>query len=73
VPANAANGSTPLMTLLPRHYHANHKALSDQIGRRFHFMPRDRAIIFRDLVGKLDVVNIECAKALAEANTTLIG
>ena len=25
-------------------------------------MPRDGAIIFRDLVGKLDVLNIECAK-----------
>ena len=25
-------------------------------------MPRDGAIIFRDLVGKLDVLNVECAK-----------
>ena len=25
-------------------------------------MPRDGAIIFRDLVGKLDVLNIECEK-----------
>jgi hypothetical protein len=26
------------------------------------FIPRDGAIIFRDLVGKLDVLNIECDK-----------
>ena len=25
-------------------------------------MPRDGAIIFRDLVGKLDVLNVECDK-----------
>jgi hypothetical protein len=25
-------------------------------------MPRDVAIIFRDLVGKLDVLNVECEK-----------
>jgi hypothetical protein len=25
-------------------------------------MPRDGAIIFRDLVGKLDVLNVECEK-----------
>jgi hypothetical protein len=25
-------------------------------------MPRDGAIIFRDIVGKLDVLNVECAK-----------
>ena len=25
-------------------------------------MPREGAIIFRDLVGKLDVLNIECEK-----------
>jgi hypothetical protein len=25
-------------------------------------MPRDGAIIFRDLVGKFDVLNVECAK-----------
>jgi hypothetical protein len=25
-------------------------------------MPSDGAIIFRDLVGKLDVLNVECAK-----------
>jgi hypothetical protein len=25
-------------------------------------MPREGAIIFRDLVGKLDVLNVECAK-----------
>jgi hypothetical protein len=25
-------------------------------------MPRDGAIIFRDLVGKLDVLNVECLK-----------
>jgi hypothetical protein len=25
-------------------------------------MPRQGAIIFRDLVGKLDVLNVECAK-----------
>jgi hypothetical protein len=25
-------------------------------------MPRDGAIIFRDLVGKLDVLNVQCAK-----------
>jgi len=25
-------------------------------------MPRDGAIIFRDLIGKLDVLPIECAK-----------
>jgi hypothetical protein len=38
VPANAAKGSTPLTTLLPR----------------------QGAIIFRDLVGKLGVLRIEC-------------
>jgi hypothetical protein len=25
-------------------------------------MPRDGAIIFRDIVGKLDVLNVECEK-----------
>jgi hypothetical protein len=25
-------------------------------------MPRDGAIIFRDLIGKLDVLNVECDK-----------
>jgi hypothetical protein len=26
-------------------------------------MPREGAIIFRDLIGKLDVLNVECAKS----------
>jgi hypothetical protein len=52
MPADAARGSTSLMTLLPRHYHA----------RIVSTMPREGAIIFRDLVGKLEVLNIECHK-----------
>jgi hypothetical protein len=32
-------------------------------------MPRDGAIIFRDIVGKLDVLNVECANAAGEADT----
>jgi hypothetical protein len=27
-------------------------------------MPREGAIIFRDLVGRLDVLNVECAKCV---------
>jgi hypothetical protein len=33
-------------------------------------MPRDSAIIFCDLIGKLDVLRIECASAGDQANTS---
>ena len=36
-------------------------------------MPRDGAIIFRDLVGKLDVLNVEVPSAAGEAGITRIG
>ena len=36
-------------------------------------MPREGAIIFRDLVGKLEVLNIECDKCAAAAGIDLIG
>jgi hypothetical protein len=43
----SAARSTALITLLPRHYHAR------IVGT---IMPCDGAIIFRDLVGKLDIL-----------------
>jgi len=36
---------------------------SAAFGRvEYHGMPRDGALIFRDLIGKLDVLRLECAK-----------
>jgi hypothetical protein len=51
---DAAKGSTPLMTLRPRHYHT-------RIVRHYHTpIPRDGAIIFRDMAGELEVLRVEC-------------
>jgi hypothetical protein len=35
-------------------------------------VPREGAIIFRDLVGKLDVLRVECASAAAKVSTASI-
>jgi len=51
MPANAARESTSLMTLLPRYFM---RALLCII------MPREGAIIFHDLVGKLAALTVEC-------------
>jgi len=36
-------------------------------------MPRDGAIIFRDIVGRLDVLNVECDKCGRKGKYTSIG
>jgi hypothetical protein len=35
-------------------------------------MPRDGAIIFRDIVGKLDVLNVECDKCGRRGRTVTV-
>jgi len=36
-------------------------------------MPREGAIIFRDLVGKIEMLNIECDKCARESGIASIG
>ena len=52
-PPNAPRGSTPLMTLLPRHYHA-------RVVRHYH--ARKGASILHQPIDKFDILPVKCQK-----------